>query len=145
MIDSRNGSIIWQFDNKYTPEQPLIIDIYMANYIPDQDNDGISDILAAHTSKTGIHFNYSLKIFISFTYNIFLDLAKMGHLIVVSGRSGEEIKRVETPNNSETFYPPQVLYNERDVYIIFGTGSPTSPGNLSAVSLREVVGGYLVS
>lgn len=54
MIDSRNGSIIWEFDNKFTPDQPLIIDSYMANYILDQDNDGVDDILTAHTSQTGI-------------------------------------------------------------------------------------------
>ncbi|KAK9754606.1 hypothetical protein QE152_g1071 [Popillia japonica] len=123
MIDSRNGSIIWEFDNKFTPDQPLIIDSYMANYILDQDNDGVDDILTAHTSQT--------------------DIAKTGHLILVSGRTGEEIKRVETTPNLETFYLPQLLYNERDVYVIFGTGSPTSGGNLSVVPLHEVAQGYL--
>lgn len=53
MINSKDGSILWQFEDK-NKQQSLIMDIYTANFIPDQDEDGFSDILASHTAQKGI-------------------------------------------------------------------------------------------
>ncbi|XP_022902074.2 uncharacterized protein [Onthophagus taurus] len=125
VINSRNGSIIWKFDNKFNPPQPLILDIYMANFIEDVDNDGVDDVLAAHTSQT--------------------DIAKVGHMILISGKTGDEMKRVETPKGIETYFTPQIIANNRSTFVIFGTGSPTSPGNLSVVLLKDITQGVMTN
>lgn len=48
VINSKNGSTIWQFNS-----DSEILHMYIGNFIPDQDNDKIPDILAAHTSGKG--------------------------------------------------------------------------------------------
>lgn len=42
-IDSRNGSQLWE--QNYSK-----LDVYVANFIPDQNNDTVADILSSHTS-----------------------------------------------------------------------------------------------
>lgn len=46
-IDGKNGSVLWS----QVSESGL--DVYAANFIPDQNNDSISDILATHTPLKG--------------------------------------------------------------------------------------------
>lgn len=52
MINAKDGSSIWSFVDK-TAKAPLLMDVYFGNFVPDQNGDGIPDILAAHTSQSG--------------------------------------------------------------------------------------------
>ncbi|CAH0546377.1 unnamed protein product [Brassicogethes aeneus] len=110
-INSKNGSTIWQLNTGK-------INVFVANFIPDQNSDNVSDILASHTALEG----------------------KDGHLIILSGKTGEEIKRINTPNGAKTFFMPQLLkQNETSTVVLIGTGSPSSPGNLSSVPLKDLL------
>ncbi|KAK5640326.1 hypothetical protein RI129_011137 [Pyrocoelia pectoralis] len=94
VLDPRNGSIIWEFVDK-TKDSPLVMDIYWATFIPDQDNDKIAEILKIATSI-------------------------------------------------EIYYTPQLLKQSNGNYsILFGTGSPTIPGNLTVISLKDFMAGSI--
>ncbi|CAH2014193.1 unnamed protein product [Acanthoscelides obtectus] len=111
VISAKNGSVIWQINSGKS-------NIFVGNFIPDQDGDGIWDVLASHSSLTE---------------------GKDGHIILFSGKSGKELKKLDTPNNAKTFYMPQVLkYNDSEAFVLFGTGSTTRPGNMSVVSLKNI-------
>nr|CAI5831764.1 unnamed protein product [Callosobruchus analis] len=111
VINAKNGSIIWQINSGRS-------NIFVGNFVPDQDNDGVWDVLTSHSS---------------------LDEEKDGHIILFSGKSGKQLWKLDTPNNAKTFYMPQILkYNDSSVFVLFGTGSTMGPGNLSAISLKSI-------
>lgn len=67
-------------------------------------------------------------------------------MLLISGKTGTELQEVSTPNNIETYYTPQLLKQEDGNYtIVFGTGSPTVPGNLSVVPLKQFLSGNMVN
>ncbi|KAJ8975519.1 hypothetical protein NQ317_010634 [Molorchus minor] len=115
MINTKNGSTIWR---KNTGK----LNVYVANFIPDHDNDSISDILASHSS---------------------LNDQSSGHIILISGRNGQEIRSIEMPNGAKTFYMPQILFKNNSSFVLFGTGTPSAGGNLSSVPLNDIVSGIL--
>ncbi|XP_076263482.1 uncharacterized protein LOC143198239 [Rhynchophorus ferrugineus] len=111
VIDSKTGHSIWQINSGR-------LNIFVMNFIPDQNGDNISDIISSHSSVEG---------------------HEAGHVIILSGKTGEELKRLETPNRSKTFFMPQLLkQNDTSTLVLFGTGSPNTPGNLSAISLDNI-------
>ncbi|EEZ99777.2 hypothetical protein TcasGA2_TC002556 [Tribolium castaneum] len=115
-IDSKNGSQLWE--QNYSK-----LDVYVANFVPDQNNDTVADILSSHTSQD----------------------SKEGHLVLISGKTGKEIKRITVPNGSKTFFMPQLLRVNGSDFVIFGTGSPTTPGNLSIAPLDGLMAGNLTT
>lgn len=63
-----------------------------------------------------------------------------------SGKNGQEIKRIATFDDAKIFYMPQILVqNDSSAFVLFGTGSPSSPGNLSVAPLNDITSGVLVS
>uniref|UniRef100_A0A1Y1L8D8 FAM234A/B beta-propeller domain-containing protein n=1 Tax=Photinus pyralis TaxID=7054 RepID=A0A1Y1L8D8_PHOPY len=122
MLDPRNGSIIWEFLDQ-TKDVKLVMDIYWANFIPDQDGDRIPDILVSHTSQKGRF--------------------RLGHLLLISGKTGSQIQKIATA--IEIYYTPQLVKQANGNYsVLFGTGSPTVPGNLTVVSLDEFKAGSII-
>ncbi|XP_023022317.2 uncharacterized protein [Leptinotarsa decemlineata] len=120
MLNARNGSKIWQYNTNR-------MNIFVANFIPDQDNDNVSDVLASQSSLgdggTGT-----------------------GNLVLFSGKNGQELKRFKIPGDAQTFYMPQILTkNYTNSYVIFGTGSPSSGGNLSVNTVDGITSGKLTS
>ncbi|KAK9885823.1 hypothetical protein WA026_013695 [Henosepilachna vigintioctopunctata] len=87
-------------------------EILIGSFISDQNNDTVADILASHT-----------------------DLSETdGHIIVLSGKNGNVIKKI--PVGARTFYMPQIIHKNDGDYILFGSGGPTTPGNLSIAELK---------
>ncbi|KAF5276755.1 hypothetical protein FQR65_LT16205 [Abscondita terminalis] len=121
-LNARNGSTIWEFSDK-TKDPKLIMDIYWVNFIPDQNGDGTCDVLLSHTSQKG--------------------RSRLGHLMLVCGKTGSLLYQASMPGNAETYYAPQLLDQGGNFSILFGTGSPTVPGNLSIVPLRDLLLGNL--
>lgn len=70
---------------------------------------------------------------------------KDGHIVLMSGKTGEELQKVSTPNGTKTFYMPQLLTNSRGSFVLFGTGSPSSPGNLTVMPLSYLQSGNVVT
>lgn len=106
------------------------MDIFLANFISDQNNDSIADILSSHTSLQG-NFFHSLALHRLLYSTI---IAGGAHIVVLSGKTGEELSRFTIPEEKKSFFMPQLLNNSA----IFGSGSPNSPGNLSLLPLRSL-------
>ncbi|XP_048525388.1 uncharacterized protein LOC109537293 [Dendroctonus ponderosae] len=111
VIDSRTGEDVWMLNMGK-------MNVFVANFIDDRNGDNISDVITSHS---------------------YLEDKTSGHIILLSGKSGREIKRVQTPNRSKTFFMPQLLkQNESSLMVLFGTGTPNSPGNLSVVPINDL-------
>lgn len=138
MVDSKNGSIIWQLNTGR-------MNVFVGNFIPDQNNDSISDVLASHSSLSGIPKTFHSNNIMDYNNMQFL-VEKDGHIILFSGKNGQEIKRIAMYDNAKIFYMPQILLqNSTNPFVLFGTGSPSSPGNLSLAPLNDILSGVLVS
>ncbi|CAG9855817.1 unnamed protein product [Phyllotreta striolata] len=115
MVDTKNGTTIWVLNKGK-------LDVFVASFIPDQNNDSIPDIIASHSS---------------------LSTERDGHLVLLSGKTGEELKNVRTPGDAKIFYMPEILVQNNKSFVIFGTGSPTSGGNLTAAPFTDISIGVL--
>ncbi|CAH1113366.1 unnamed protein product [Psylliodes chrysocephalus] len=116
IINSKNGTTIWTLNTGR-------LNVFVASFIPDQNNDSVPDIIASHSS---------------------LNTERDGHLVLFSGKTGKEIKNVRTPGDAKIFYMPQILVqNSTTSFVIFGTGSPSSGGNLTAAPIEDISIGVL--
>ncbi|CAG9763246.1 unnamed protein product [Ceutorhynchus assimilis] len=107
VIDSKTGTDIWRLN-------PGKTNVFVANFIQDQNNDNITDVITSHS---------------------LLQDKTFGHVLILSGKTGQELKRVDTP---KTFFMPQLLQqNSTSTLVLFGTGTPNAAGNLSAIDLNN--------
>ncbi|XP_060520035.1 uncharacterized protein LOC132698145 isoform X2 [Cylas formicarius] len=117
-IDSKTGSTIWQLNTRK-------LDIFVGNFIADCNGDNISDVITSHSSLEG---------------------SNDGHIEILSGKNGAPIVLTALPNRSQSYFMPEVLQRDENVtYILYGTGSPNWPGNLSAVPLQDFIAGNLLN
>ena len=67
-----------------------------------------------------------------------------GRLVVISGKSGEVLRWIETPDKKETYFSPVVytLRNGTDL-VIFGTGGETHGGGLYVIQLFHLYDGKI--
>uniref|UniRef100_A0A0A9ZHQ8 Protein ITFG3 n=1 Tax=Lygus hesperus TaxID=30085 RepID=A0A0A9ZHQ8_LYGHE len=111
-VDGKTGTLIWELTKSTVPN---LIDIYSAQYISDLDGDGFNEILIAHTSD------------------------QSGHLIILSGRGGELIGQLHSPDKEGLFTAPRVLVTKDGSYsVIFATGAFDSPGAIYSVPLTSI-------
>lgn len=135
VLNSRNGSVIWQLNTGRN--------VYIANFIEDQNNDSIADILASQSSiKSKLNNEPQTTYYVKL---INLPAGNDGHLVLFSGKNGNELAKLDTPNGAKTFYMPEILVKNGTSFVIFGTGTPYSPGNLSVALLGDIIAGKLVS
>lgn len=126
MINSKNGQILWNHENSYS-QGVTELNIYTPAYIPDQNNDTIPDIIAAHSEEGDS------------------EQSRIGHLIIISGKDGTNLKKIDVPDQKETFYMPQIYNHREEGYsVIFGTGSPMTAGSLNVISLENLFKGNMV-
>ncbi|XP_039280603.1 uncharacterized protein LOC111058737 [Nilaparvata lugens] len=122
LLNGKSGDVVWEL------QRPVIdasINVYTAQFISDVDNDGIPDVLAAHTSNTA---EQPTKF--------------QGHLMIFSGKDKREISTVETPNGESIFDAPQILVlPDGTDLLVFTTGDVALPGNTYCVPLYKLLKG----
>lgn len=65
-----------------------------------------------------------------------------GKILILSGKTGEVLQCLPTPDEKESYYSPQILTGiDGTDYILFGTGGETHGGGLYYVSLNDFYGG----
>jgi hypothetical protein len=97
----------------------VLIDLYTINIISDLDDDGVNDIIAAHTDEK--------------------ENIKEGHLKLISGASGKIIKSIATPYNEEIFVPPQMMVqNDGTRFLLILTGGQNSPGGVYKILVSAI-------
>lgn len=128
-IDGRTGKIIWKFDKKKGAKKWY--GFYNTQFIPDQDNDGMEDILTSNGGDVMVP-PYDPK-------------RAVGHLVVVSSRDGHLIAKAPMPDGKETYMSVSALPDPdgKDYRVIFGTGGETIGGNLFVTKLSDILKGDL--
>ena len=68
----------------------------------------------------------------------------VGKILIFSGKTGEVLRWVNTPDERETYFSP-VIYTKKDgiELVLFGTGGETHPGGLWIVSLQDLFHGLI--
>ena len=104
-IDGKTGKIIWRFDKK-TRGVKKWYGFYNPQFIPDQDGDGIEDII---TSNGG---------------NVFVEAydpkRPAGYLVIISSKNGKLLFKAPMPDKRETYMSVAVLpaHKPKDYKII---------------------------
>ena len=68
----------------------------------------------------------------------------VGRLLIFSGKTGEVLRWVRTPDERETYFSP-AIYTKKDSteLVLFGTGGETHPGGLYVVPLIDLFHGLI--
>lgn len=62
-----------------------------------------------------------------------------GRLILFSGKTGEALRWMPTPDRRESYYPPQLLtWLDGEQFVIFGTGGSAKGGSMYVISLYDM-------
>lgn len=132
-INGVNGEFIWNFSDlvdKATIGKKYF-NFYNPQLIPDQDGDGLRDVLVANGGDV-------LK-------QPFDEDRPVGHLLVISSETGKILSEAPMPDGKET-YLSAVLSSgleSEEVAIAFGTGGETVGGSLYLCTLADVLAGNL--
>ncbi len=129
-INGKSGEILWEFypeGDSLKPANVGLYNFYNPQWIPDQDNDGIRDLIIANGGDV--------------TAPPYDPNRPPGHLIVVSGQNGKQLARAKMPDNKEIYMSAVIvdLENDGQLEVIYGTGGETIGGNLWKCQLRDVM------
>lgn len=128
------GELLWEFypDDTTSPSDSGWYNFYNMQWVPDQDGDGILDILAPNGG------DHLAAVFDTLNRPI-------GRLVVISGGTGAMIAYAEVPDGRETYFSPLVHDFENDgiLDVIYGTGGETLYGNLWRTTLADILMGDL--
>lgn len=127
-IDGKTGTRLWKFDGR----KGRWFNFYNPQFIPDQDGDGVRDILISNGGNV-----------LAAPYDVRKRFP--GNLVVVSSRDGKLLAKASMPDKKETYMSVAVypLPDSSDYQIIFGTGGETLGGNLFIGRLSDVLKGDL--
>lgn len=104
------------------------IDLYTINGIRDVDDDSVGDILAVHVEEVD---RISESIASSGT---------VGHIRIISGKSGKIIRTLPTPYQEEIYVPLQLMTQFDGTEVILAvTGGQNSPGGIYLINLQTIM------
>ena len=130
--DGANGNLLWEFypANGIDPSEVGWYNFYNMQWIPDQDNDQLLDILIANG---GDHLAPTFD-----TLN-----RPVGRLVIISGGTGALINYAEVPDGRETYLSPLVhdLGSDGILDVIYGTGGEVLYGNLWRTTVADIMSG----
>lgn len=130
-IEGSSGKIIWEFlpDATYqTAKENGLYNFYNPQFIPDQDGDGLPDILVANGGD--------------FTVQPYDPNRPSGNLMVISSGTGTLISKAGMPDGKETYMSAVVSKlndDDDDHTVIYGTGGETIGGKLFRTSLQDIL------
>lgn len=129
-ISGASGQELWRFSTVQQLKNPAKagwFNFYNPQFIPDQDQDGLEDILVSNGGDV--------------MAEPFDTKRPMGHLVVISSKTGRLLAKAGMPDEKETYMSVTVSPrpNDEDWEIIFGTGGETIGGHLYVGRLSQVM------
>lgn len=128
-INGLTGEVIWDF---FPYEEPVLAadsgwyNFYSCQLIPDQNNDGIQDLLTANGGYGLAPPNDPNR--------------PPGNLLIISSVDGTVIAKAQVPDDAETYCSPLVTrFGDDTLRVVFGTGGETLPGGLWRCKLSDVL------
>ncbi len=132
-INGQTGEVIWEFLSDidfYEAREMGYLNFYNPQIIPDQNGDGLSDILIANGGDVTVPPGDPGR--------------PTGKLMILSGRNGEIISEASVPDGNETYMSAVIAKmneSDEDYTIIYGTGGETLGGNLFRTTLSDLLNG----
>ncbi|MCB0654856.1 MAG: PQQ-binding-like beta-propeller repeat protein [Saprospiraceae bacterium] len=131
-IDGKTGQLLWRFmevndGSLFTSHRWF--NFYNPQWIPDQDQDGLPDLLVANGGDVLVE-----------PYD---PHRAPGYLVTISSRTGNLLTLAPMPDQKEIYMSAVLLHDPPDQEVIFGTGGETIGGNLYIDSLSHVLSGDL--
>ena len=126
-INGNTGDMIWEFF-PYSPTVSLDsgwFNFYNPQFIPDQNSDGVADILVANGG------NHSAPPWDT--------LREPGMLMVLDAMTGSVLAKDTMPDGKETYCSPVVMDYLGQSYIIYGSGGENDRGALWRVKLVDLM------
>ncbi|MEQ6118224.1 hypothetical protein [Reichenbachiella sp. MALMAid0571] len=129
-INGKTGQIIWEFfpegDTSDFRAQNLF-NFYNPQFIPDQDRDGINDILVSNGGDV--------------TAQPYNENRPAGSLMVISGKTGKQLAKATMPDKREIYM--SIVVDDLDsngiLDVVFGTGGETVGGGLYRSTLSDIL------
>ncbi|MDX2248113.1 MAG: PQQ-binding-like beta-propeller repeat protein [Bacteroidia bacterium] len=126
-IDGKTGKILWEYFKTTSTTEPRLAgwyNFYNPQFIPDQDGDGMEDILVSNGGDVLVE---------AYDPN-----RPAGSLFILSSKSGKLLSQAKMPDGKEIYMSIVVAEIAGEWTVIFGTGGETLGGSLFTVSLEEV-------
>ncbi len=127
-LDGNDGSLLWDFKSANEIKKPVKqgwYNFYNPQRIPDQNGDGIQDILVSNGGDVMAAPHDPDR--------------PAGHLVILDGRHGKVLAKAKMPDDKEIYMSILVIQESDDPLIVFGTGGETIAGNLWVCYLSEVL------
>lgn len=133
-INGATGAVVWRFSRKTrgkNGEKIRWYNFYNPQFIPDQDGDGLEDILVSNGGDV-MAAPYDTN-------------RPAGYLIVLSSIDGRLLAQAEMPDGQEIYMSITVTETPdgKDHEVLFGTGGETIGGNLFIGYLSDIMKGDL--
>lgn len=132
-INGKSGERIWEFlpdsDSLDIVNDRSILNFYNLQFIPDQDGDGLDDILTAYGGYIKAAADDPDR--------------PAGSLMVISSQNGKTLAKVMMPDGRETYMSPLVydFNGDGSLSVLFGSGGETFNGHFYKASLEHVMNG----
>lgn len=137
-LDGRNGNVLWAYDTSLYADDPILkyarCNFYNSQVIPDQDGDGIEDILIVNGGNPIIA--------------PYVQEGRVpGVLMIFSAVNGKILAADTMPDGRESYMSPIVFRQPEadDLTVIFGSGGETLDGNLYMTTLTDLRNQNLVN
>lgn len=128
-VDAGSGEVMWKFQPSGAEgRRQGYYNFFTGQPLSDVDGDGIEDLLIPNGGDSKRNRYQSRP---------------PGHLLVLSGASGEIIHQMQVPDGRETYLSPLFWDRKDETLVVFGTGGETFPGSLWTVPLQSVRAGTL--
>ncbi|MEX2344866.1 MAG: hypothetical protein WD604_04580 [Balneolaceae bacterium] len=130
-INGKTGELFWEFMPSYEGidivNDPSILNFYSPQLIPDQDGDGLMDILTAYGGFIKAPPTETDR--------------PVGSLMVISSKDGSTLAKAAVPDGKETYMSPLVydFNSDGELSLLFGTGGETNNGNFYKSSVQSVM------
>jgi outer membrane protein assembly factor BamB len=133
-LDGKNGHLLWKFyegRNAYTARDEGFYNFYNPQFVKDQDNDGVADLLICNGGDALATPDVKYR--------------PSGKLMLLSSKTGKVITEAKMPDGQETYATPVCFdceTNGNPTYI-FGSGGETRKGHLYLAKLSDLKSGSL--
>ena len=129
-VNGSTGEVIWRFTPAESPKKEWF-NFYNPQFIPDQNNDGVEDILISNGGDV-----------LAEPYD---PNRPAGQLVIFDSTNGDVISRAIMPDGKETYMSVSILPGQTDGFknVVYGTGGETLGGNLYVTTIAEIMAGDL--
>jgi outer membrane protein assembly factor BamB len=131
-LDGKTGTVLWEFNSDKYKDDPILryarFNFNNSVLVPDQNNDGLKDLLTINGGNSYAHPYSKLDRF-------------PGVLMLLDSKTGNVIAADTMPDGRESYMTPLCFSQpgSKELYIVLGTGGETINGNLYVSTMSQLL------